>query len=202
MVLDYNFQCIPNFLHGSSVYHLAGIFNVGCDFLVNQTFHNEWFEQLECHFFWQTALIHLQVWSDNNYRTSRVVNTFTKQVLTETTLFTFQHIGQGFERTVVWTGYRSAVTSVVDEGIDRFLKHSLFVANDDVRSAQFDQLFQTVVTVDNSAVQIIQVTGSKASAVELNHWTDIRWDNRNNIHDHPGRLVAAEAECLNDFQTF
>ena len=36
----------------------------------------------------------LQFRTNNNNRTGRIVNTFTKQVLTETSLFTFQTVAQ------------------------------------------------------------------------------------------------------------
>ena len=43
-----------------------------------------------CHQFGQTALTHLQLRTDNDHRTGRVVDTLTEQVLTEASLLTFQ----------------------------------------------------------------------------------------------------------------
>ena len=60
----------------------------------NQFFHYKWFEKLNCHLFWQTALINLKFRSYDDYRTSGIVNTLTKKVLTKTSLFTFKHIRQ------------------------------------------------------------------------------------------------------------
>ena len=51
-----------------------------------QFFHNKWFKQFDCHFFRKP---HWKIFSSGPYhdnRTSRIVNTFAKQILTETTL--------------------------------------------------------------------------------------------------------------------
>ena len=53
-----------------------------------------------------------QVWTYGDNRTTGVVNAFTEQVLAETTLFTFDHIGQRFQRTFVRTGDRT--TAMLD----------------------------------------------------------------------------------------
>ena len=55
---------------------------------------NERFEQLSSHVLRQTALVQVQVGTDDDNGTTRVVNTFTEQVLTETTLFTLQAVGE------------------------------------------------------------------------------------------------------------
>ena len=70
----------------------------------------------------------------------------------ETSGFTFQHIRKGFQCTVSRTGDRSAAASVVDEGIDCLLQHTLLVTDNDIRSAKLKQAGKTVVTVDDSSV--------------------------------------------------
>ena len=156
VVMNDIFQSVPYFRR-STVYHFSGTLDVGDDLGVYQTLQDKRLEQFQSHFLRQTALIHFQFRSDNDNRTTGVVNTLTQQVLTETSLLTFQHVGQGFQGTVVRTGDRSAVSAVVDEGIDSFLQHTLFIADDDFRSVQFQHTLQTVVTVDNAAIQIVQV---------------------------------------------
>ena len=62
--------------------------------LHNTTFYeladNEWLVKLSSHQLRKTALTHLQLRTYNDYRSSRIVNTLTQQVLTETTLLTLQ----------------------------------------------------------------------------------------------------------------
>ena len=73
--------------------------------------------------------------ADDDDRTSRVIYTFTEQILTETSLFTLKSSGQRLERAIVRTAQHAAAASVVEERIDSFLQHSFFVTNDDLRCA-------------------------------------------------------------------
>ncbi|CDB20738.1 predicted protein [Blautia sp. CAG:52] len=201
MLFDNVFQYIPYF----RLYfldHFLCIFNVMSGSVCNQFFHNERFKQLDCHLFRQTTLINLQFRSNDDYGTSGVVNSFTQQVLTETSGFTFQHIGQRFQSSVTRSGYRTATATVIDQRIYSFLQHTFFISYDNIRGSQLQQSFQTVVTVDDTTVQIIQVRCSKTSTVQLYHRTQIRRNNRYNIHDHPLRSVTGFPECFYNFQTF
>ena len=120
--------------------------------LFNQFFHDERLEQLQRHFLRQTALIEFQFRSDYDYRTSGVVNTLTQQVLSETSLLTLQHVGQRFQRSGARTSNRSSSSAVVNQRVYSFLQHSLFISDDNVRCAQFQQTVQSVVSVDYSSI--------------------------------------------------
>src|SRR5699024_657500 len=98
------------------------------------------------------------------------------QVLAETALLALQHVGQALERAVVRTGDRAAAAAVVNQGVNGFLQHPLFVADDDIRRAKFEQPLEAVVAVDDAAVQVVQIRGGKAAAVKLNHRANIRRD--------------------------
>ena len=56
----------------------------------NELADNEWLIKLGSHQLRKTAFTHFQLRTYNNYRSSRIVNTLTQQVLTETTLLTLQ----------------------------------------------------------------------------------------------------------------
>ncbi|KAF1069318.1 MAG: hypothetical protein GAK45_01131 [Pseudomonas citronellolis] len=116
--------------------HLLGGLDGGGHTTTFQLAEDERFEQLESHFLRQTALVQTQGWTYGDYRTARVVHALAEQVLTETTLLTLDHVGQGLQRALVRTGDGTATTTVVQQGIDGFLQHALFVAHDDVRSSQ------------------------------------------------------------------
>ena len=154
VVFDDNFKCIPNFGLGA-FHHFSCRFDIAGDAGFDQTLHNKRFEQFQRHFFGKTALVNFQFRADDDNRTAGVVNTFTEKILTETTLFTFQHIGKGFQRAVVGAGDRSAAAAVINQGVDRFLEHSFFVADDDFRRVEFQKPFQTIVTVNHAAVQVV-----------------------------------------------
>ena len=68
------------------------VFNIMRAAVVYKLFHYKRLKQLKRHFFRQTALIYFKLRTYNDNRTSRIVNTLTEKVLTETSLLTFQHI--------------------------------------------------------------------------------------------------------------
>ena len=56
---------------------------------IGQPLHDKRLKQFQSHFFRQSALIQLQFRTDHDNATTGIVNTFTQQVLSESTLFTF-----------------------------------------------------------------------------------------------------------------
>ena len=189
-VLTDNFREDVPYLWGFALNHFLRSFN-GCrQTAVLQLGEDERLEQLQSHLLRQTTLVQTQLRTYGNYRTARVVNTLTKQVLTETTLLTFNHVCKRLQWTLVRTCDRTATTSVIQQGVYRLLQHTFFVTYNDVRRAQLKQALQTVVTVDHTTVQIVQVGGRKAAAVQRYQWTQIWRQNRQNFHDHPLRIVT------------
>ena len=137
---------------------------------------------------------------DDN-RTTGVVDALTEQVLTETTLFTAEHTRERFEISVAGAGNGFASAAVVDESVNGFLKHTLFVAHDDVGRAEFFEFFETVIAVDDSAIQIVEVAGCKSAAVELDHRTQFGRKHGKHVKHHPFGLVARLTERFDDFET-
>ena len=62
------------------------------------------------------------------------------------------------------------------------------------------QALEAVVAVDDAAVEVVEVGGREAAAVQLNHRADLRRDDRQHIHDHPRRVVAGHAEGLDHLE--
>ena len=197
---NYFGENVPN-LWQLALDHLLGSLDGGRQTTHFQLAENERLEQFECHLLRQTALVQTQGRTYGNYRTARIVNTLTEQVLTETTLLTLDHIGQGFQRTLVRASDGTTATAVVQQGVDRFLQHALFVAHDDVRSRQIEQALQTVVTVDYPTIQIVQVGSREATTIQRNQWTQIWRQNRQNRQNHPLRQVARALEGFHQLQT-
>ena len=197
---DHFVQDIPNdgFF---TLNHFLGGFDGGGQATQLQLAVDERFEQLQRHLFRQTALMQTQVWTYGDYGTAGVVNAFTEQVLTETTLLTFDHVGQRFQRTFVGTGDGTTATAVIQQGVYRFLQHTLFVAHDDVRRSQIQQAFQTVVTVDHAAIQIVQIRGRETTAIQRNQRAQIRRQYRQHGQDHPLRLVTGLYERFQQLDT-
>src|SRR3954449_1613816 len=106
----------------------------------------------------------LELRTGHDDRTTRIVDALAEQILAEAALLALEHVAQGLQRTLVGAGDRAAAAAVVEQSIDRFLKHALLVADDDVRSAQLHQALQPVVAVDDAAVEVIEIGRREAAA--------------------------------------
>ena len=199
MPLDDHFQGVPN-LWLRPLHRFSGGLDIADGAGFHQALHDKGLEQLQSHFLRQAALVHFQLRAYHDNGTAGIVHALAQQVLAETPLLTLQHIGKGFQRTIVGAGYRPAPAAVIDQSVNRFLKHALFIADDDVRGAQLQQPFQAVVPVDDSSVKVVQVRGGESAAVQLNHRTDIRGNDRHHVQDHPLRAVAGKPEAFHDLQ--
>src|SRR6185312_4878820 len=90
--------------------------------------------------------------------------------------------------------------TIVEERIDGFLQHALFVADDHIRRMQLHQLLQTVVAIDNAAIKIVEIRGGETAAIQRNEGTQLRWNHRKHVKNHPLRLVARFAKAFDDAQ--
>src|SRR3990170_1550973 len=97
-----------------------------------------------------------------------------------------------------WCSCNSGPTTaaVVDEGVHGLLEHALLVADDDLGRPQLQEPLQAIVAVDDAPVQVVQVAGGEAAAVQLDHGAQVRRQGGQHGEDHPLRLVAALAEGL------
>ena len=164
--------------------------------------HYEGLEQLQGHLLGETALIELEFGSDHDDGTSGVVDALAEEVLTEPSLLALEKIREALELTGAGTARDgTAAAAVVDEGVDSFLEHALLVAHDDIRRCELAESLETVVSVDDSAVQVIEVAGGEASAVQLDHGAEIRRDHRDDREDHPLGALSGCQECFHDFQS-
>ena len=99
---------------------------------------------------------------------------------------------------VAGAGDRPAAAAVVDQGVARLLEHPLLVADDDLGRAELEEPLESVVAVDDAAVQVVQVGGREAAAVELDHGPEVGRDDRQHRQDHPVRPRAGAAEGLDE----
>ena len=158
-------------------------------------------EKLDGHLAWETALVHLEGWTDGDDGTAGVVDTFAKEVLTETALLAFESAREGLKWAAIWTGDRFVSATVVDKGVHRFLKHTLLVHENDVWGVHVDELLETGVTGDDTAIEIVEVARGETATVELKHRTEIRWDDWDDVENHPFWLLFGIAEGLDDLKS-
>ena len=136
----------------NSAFCALNVFNLA---ELNQTTHDKWLEELKCHSRWKTALVQLQVWVNNNDGTARVINTLTQKVLTEATLLTLKGLSKRLQRTSTTTSDWTTTATVVKQSVNRLLKHALLVVNNDRRCLKVKQALKTIVTVNNTTIQIV-----------------------------------------------
>ena len=156
----------------------------------DQLIHQERLEQLQRHPPRQPALVQLQLRAHHNHRAARVVHPLAQQILAEAPLLALQHVREALQPVAAAARHRPAPPTVVDQRIHRFLQHPLLVADDDLRRAQLQQPPQPVVAVDHPTVEIVQIRGREAPAVELHHRAQIRRQHRQRAEEHPRRTVG------------
>ena len=161
---------------------------------------DEGLEQLQRHLLGQAALMQLEFGTDHDHRAARIVDALAEQVLAEAALLAFQHVGERLQRTLVGARDDAAAAAVVEQRVDRFLQHALFVAHDDVGRLELDQPLQTVVAVDDAAIEIVEVRRREAAAIQRHERAQFRRDDRNDRQDHPFRAVAGIDEGFHDLQ--
>ncbi len=132
-----------------------------------------------------------QLRAHHDDRAARVVDALAQQVLAEAALLALEHVGQRLERALAATADRLAAAPVVEQGVHRLLQHPLLVAQDDLGRPHLHQLLQPVVAVDHAPVEIVEVRGGEAAAVERHEGPQVRRQHGNHVEDHPVGPVAA-----------
>ena len=199
VVLDDFLKDVPHhrLLH---LHHFLGLLDGGAVARLLQTVIDEGLEQLKRHLLGQAALVQLEIGTDHDDRTAGVVHALAEQVLAEAALLALEGIGERLERAVVGATQHTAAAAVVEQSVDGFLQHALFVAHNDFRRVQIHQLLQPVVAVDNAAVEIVQIGRGKAAAIQRHQGAQLGRNDRQHVENHPLRLVAGLAESLNDLE--
>ena len=146
---------------------------------------DERLEQLERHLLGQPALVQLHLRADHDHRAARIVDALAEQVLAEAALLALQHVGERLQRALVGARDDAAAPAVVEQRVDQLLQHPLLVADDDVGGSQLHQPLEAVVAVDDAAVEVVEVGGGEAAAVERHQRPQLRRDHRHHGQDHP-----------------
>ncbi len=149
--------------------------------------------------------MHLQLRTHHDHRTTGVVHPLTEQVLTEATLLALDDVAERFEGPVVGTYHSATAATVVDQGIYRLLQHPLFVADNDLGGQDLLEPCQPVVAVDHPAIEIVEIAGGEATAVQLHHRPQVGRDHWDHIQHHPlgtgigGHKIVDHPQPLDQF---
>src|SRR5262249_7149037 len=141
----------------------------------------------------QAALLQLELRADDDDRTAGVVDALAEQVLTKPALLALEHVGQRLQRPVAGPGDRTTAAAVVEQGVDGLLQHALLVVDDDLGRAQIEEPLQPVVPVDHAPVQVVEVGGREATAVQLHHRAQVGRYDRHGAQHHAHRGVDPAA---------
>ena len=199
MVFDDFFKDVPDH-RLLPLDHLLGSLDGGALSGLLQPVIDERLEELERHLFRQAALVQSEVRAYDNNRPAGIVHALSEQVLAEAPLLSFQGVGKRLQRPVVRAAKDATAAAVVEQSVNRLLQHALFVAHDHVRSVKFHQLLQPVVPVDDPAVEVVQVGSGEAPSVERHQGAELRGNHRDDVEDHPLRLVPGFPEGFEHFQ--
>ena len=197
LVLDHLVQHVPH-LGRLALDHLARRTHRVADALVLERTDDERLEETERHLLRETTLRQLELGADHDHGTAGVVHALAEEVLAEAARLALQDLGEGLERTVAGAGHRASVASVVEHRVHRLLEHALLVADDHVRRLEREQVLETVVAVDHAAVEVIQVGGREAAALERDERTQLRRNYRQHVQNHPLGLAVRAAEAIDD----
>ena len=138
----------------------------------------------------------------HDHAASRVVDALAQEVLAEPAALALDHIGQRLERPLVRPRHRLAPTPIVQQGVHCLLQHAFLVADDNLRRFQLEQTLQAVVPVDDASVQVVQIRGREAAAVQRHQRTQLRRQHRQDFHHHPVRFDARLLEAFQHLQPF
>ena len=97
-----------------------------------------------------------------------------------------------FSGAIAGAGDGAAMAAVVEQRVHGFLQHALFVADDDFRRLELEQVLQPVIAVDDAAIEIVQIGRRETSAFERHERTQVRRNHRQHVEDHPFRTALAK----------
>src|SRR5437879_1994862 len=118
---------------------------------------DERLEKHERHFLRQTALMQLEFRADDDDGAAGIIDALAEEILAEASALALEHIAQRFEGAIASARDGTAMAAIVEQRIDGFLQHALFIANDDFGCLQLKQVAQAVVAINDAAIKIVQI---------------------------------------------
>ena len=124
--------------------------------------------------------------------------------MAETSGLTFKRIGERFERSVALALHGRTLARVVEKTVDGLLQHTFLVTENHLGSLNLDQTFQTVVTNDNAAIEVVEVGGGETATIQRHERAQFGRDNGDNLENHPLWAIdfGARTESFYHLQAF
>ena len=195
--LDDLFEDVPHF--GTlPVDETLGRLDVLGDVEVHEPLLDEGLEQLERHDRRQAALVEFEGRTHDDDAATRVIHALAQKVLAEAPLLALEHVGQGLQRPVASALDGAAASAVVEEGVHGLLEHALLVVHHDLGGPEVEHALEAVVAVDDAAIEVVEVGGGEAAAVELHHGAQVGRDDRKGVEHHGRGLGPRVQEGVDD----
>ena len=164
-----------------------------------QTAEDEGLEQLKRHQLRQAALVQLERRADDDDRTARVVDALAQQVLAEAAALALIMSASDFSARLlapVMALPRRPLSSSASTA-SCSMRFSLRTM---ISGAFSSSRRQAVVAVDDAAVQVVQVAGREAAAVQRHQRTQVRRQHRQHLQDHPLGLMPDFLKASSTFR--
>ena len=198
LVFDHFFENRPHFRH--AVFdEAARAADVVGELALEQSCDDERAEELERHVLGQTALIELEFRTDDDDRAARVVDALAEQVLAEVARACPSDFGERFERAALRSRERRRACrrrwrmelSMSASTASCKMRFSLRRMTSGAWISR--KFLQTVVAVDDAAIEVVDVGRRVAAAFERDHRAERRRDDRNAREEHPLRADVCTA---------
>ena len=199
MIADHLFEDIPHLIVLALEHLLRALDRIGVAELL-QPANDERLIQLQRDLLRQAALMQLEARADDDHAAGRVIDALAEQVFAEPALLALDHVGERLERAIRRAEHRPLAAVVVEQRVDRLLQHPLFVADDDFRRVEVDQLLEPVVAVDDAAIEVVQIARGEVAAIEQHQRPQIGRNHRDHVEHHPLRLVVRIADRFDRLQ--
>ncbi len=175
-----------------------GRLDIGRVVVLHEALDHEGAVELQRHGLRQAALVYLKLRAHHDDRAPGVVHALTQQIPAEAPFLSLEHVAQRTQLTPSAPAHGLAALAVVDEAVHCLLQHPLLVMDDDLGGAQVEEPLETIVAVDDAPVEVVEVGGGEASAIELDHGTQLGREDREDGEYHPFGAIVALAEGLDD----
>ena len=100
-------------------------------------------------------------------------------------MLTLKHIANTLETaapTSCIDGTATTSSRVVDQTINGLLQHALLIVLDYLWCIELDELLKAVITVNDAAVEVVEVTRREAPTAQGYHWPQVWWNDWQNRH--------------------
>ncbi len=139
--------------------------------------------------------------SHHDHRATRIVHTLTEEILAESPALPLQHVRKRLQGALARTCNNPTPPPIIEKSVNRFLKHPLLVADNNLRRVQLLQPFEPVIPIDHPPVEVVEIARRKTTSIQGDQRAEIGRNYGDNFEDHKFRTVDSRfPECVHDLK--